>query len=61
MNGYVLQTVVLKLWQYLFWSFQGGDTKLERFVAVNCSQMKLPNFDNWSNDELSKIGHHFRK
>ena len=23
--------------------------------------MKLPNFDNWSNGELSKIGHHFRK
>ena len=23
--------------------------------------MKLPNFENWSNGELSKIGHHFRK
>ena len=23
--------------------------------------MKLPNFDNWSNGELAKIGHHFRK
>ena len=23
--------------------------------------MKLPNFDNWSIGELSKIGHHFRK
>ena len=21
--------------------------------------MKLPNFNNWSNGELSKIGHHF--
>ena len=21
--------------------------------------MKLPNFENWSNGELSKIGHHF--
>ena len=21
--------------------------------------MKLPNFDNWSNGELSNIGHHF--
>ena len=31
------------------------------WLKVNCSQMKLPNFDNWSNDELSKIEHHFRK
>ena len=23
--------------------------------------MKLPNFDNWGNGELSKIGHQFRK
>ena len=23
--------------------------------------MKLPNFDSWSNGELSKNGHHFRK
>ena len=23
--------------------------------------MKLPHFDNWSNGELSKIGHHFGK
>ena len=22
-------------------------------------QMKLPNFENWSNGKLSKIGHHF--
>ena len=26
---------------------------------INCIQMKLPNFENWSNGELSKIGHHF--
>ena len=31
------------------------------WLKINCSQMKLPNFDNWSNGELSKIGHHFRK
>ena len=24
-------------------------------------KMKLPNFDNWINGELSKIGHRFRK
>ena len=38
------------LWQYRLWSFQGRVSKLSRFLA---SQMKLPNFDNWSNGELS--------
>ena len=28
---------------------------------INCSQMKLLNFENWSSGELSKIGHNFRK
>ena len=28
---------------------------------LECSQMKLPNFDNWSNGKLSKIAHPFRK
>jgi hypothetical protein len=36
------------LWQYRLWSFQGRDIKLERFLAINCSQKKLLNFDNWS-------------
>ena len=31
------------------------------WLKINCSQRKLPNFDNWSNGELSKIGYHFRK
>ena len=31
------------------------------WLKINCIQMKLPNFDNWSNGELSKIGHQFRK
>ena len=31
------------------------------WLKINCSQMKLPNFDNRSNGQLSKIGHHFRK
>ena len=49
-------------WQSRLWSFQGRDTKLERFwLKFNCDQMKLPNFDNWSNGELSKFGHHFIK
>ena len=25
----------LKIWQYRLWSFQGRDTKLERFLAKN--------------------------
>ena len=42
--------------------FSREDTKLERFLAKNQLQSnKLPNFDNLSNGELSKIGHHFRK
>ena len=41
-----------KVWQYWLWSFQGRDTKLERFwLKVNCSQMNL---ENWSSGELSK-------
>ena len=39
------------------WSFQGRDTKLERFLAKNQhTQRKLLNFENWSSGELSKIG-----
>jgi hypothetical protein len=50
------------LWQYRLWSFQGRDTKLDRFLAKNQhTQRKLLNFENWSSGELSKIGHHFRK
>ena len=43
------------IWQYWFWSFQGKDTKFERFLAENqLHQMK------WLNFVLSKIGHHFK-
>ena len=31
------------------------------WLKINCSQMILPNFDNWSNGELSKIGHQQKK
>jgi hypothetical protein len=42
--------------------FKRGIQNLKVFwLKINCSQMKLPNFDNWSNGELSKIGYHFRK
>ena len=53
--------VYQELWQYRLWSFQGRDTKLERFLANNQLVKKLPNFDNWSNGEQSKIVHYFRK
>ena len=29
------------------------------WLKIDCIQMKLPNFENWSNGKLSKIGHHF--
>ena len=47
-----------KLWKYWLWSFQAGGTKLESFfwLKSNCIQMKLPNFENLCNGELSKLG-----
>ena len=49
-----------RLWQYGLWSFQTGDTKLERFLPKNQhTQRKLLHFEFWINGELSKIGHHF--
>ena len=57
----ILQTTY-PLWQYGLWSFQMGDTKLERFFPKNQhTQRKLLNFENWFNGEVSKIGHQFRK
>ena len=44
----------------MLWSFQAGDTKLERFLQKNQhTQRKLLNLEFWINGELSKIGHHF--
>ena len=41
------------LWQYGLWSFQAGDTKLERFLPKNQhTQRKLFNFENWINGGL---------
>ena len=43
------------LWQYGLWSFQTGDTKLERFLPKNQhTKRKLLNFEFWINGELSK-------
>ena len=40
--------------------FKAGIQNYKGFwLKINCIQMKLPNFENWSNGELSKIGHHF--
>ena len=42
------------LWQYGLWSFQAGDTKLERFLPKNQqTQRKSFNFEN-RNNEVSK-------
>ena len=50
------------VWQYWFWSFQTGGTKLERFLPKNQhTQRKLLNLENWVNGEVSKSGHHFTK
>ena len=41
-------------------AFKRGSTKLERFLLKNQhTQRTFLNFENWSNGELSKIGHHF--
>ena len=43
------------LWQYGLWSFQTGDTKLERVLSKNQhTQRKLLNFEFWITGELSK-------
>jgi len=43
------------LWQYRLWSFQTGDTKLERFSPKNKhTQRKLLNYEFCINGKLSK-------
>ena len=32
---YPWQVLVVRIWQYGLWSFQTGDTKLERFLSKN--------------------------
>ena len=42
--------------------FKWGGTKLERLLPKNQhAQRKLLNFENWVNEEVSNIGHHFKK
>ena len=43
------------LWKYGLWSFQMGDTKLDRLLPKNQHTLrKLLNFEFWINGELSK-------
>ena len=50
-----LSSEVHRVWQYGLWSFQTGDTKLERFLPKNqLTERKLLNFEFWINGELSK-------
>ena len=58
---FILQNVPKELenlwsvWQYGLWSFQMGDTKLERVLSKNQhTQRKILNFEFWINVELSK-------
>ena len=45
--------LVCTVWQYGLWSFQAGDTKLERFLPKNQhTQRKSLNFENWFNGEV---------
>ena len=40
------------IWQYWLWSFQGRDTKLERFLHKNQhTRRKFLNFENWTSGE----------
>ena len=42
--------------------FSKGGKKLERCLPKEQhTQRKLLNFENWVNEEVSKIGRHFRK
>ena len=42
--------------------FSSRGKKSEGFLPKNQhAQRKLLNFENWVNEEVSKIGHHFRK
>ena len=54
-NVVILRDILYEVWQYRLWSFQTGDTKLERFLPKNQhTQRKLLNFEFWINGELSK-------
>ena len=48
-----LCTVIV--WQYGLWSFQMGDTKLDKYLLTNQkNERKLYKYEFWINGELSK-------
>ena len=51
-----MNEVLYLLWQYGLWSFQKGDTKLEKKLPKNQhTQRKLLNFEFWIIGELSQM------
>ena len=54
--------LLCSIWQYQLLTFQGRDTKLEKFLAKNQhTQKNLLNFENLNSGQVSKFGHYFRK
>ena len=54
--GLMVANGAIEVWQYGLWSFQTGDTKLERFLPKNdYTQRKWLNSECWINGKLSKI------
>ena len=40
------------LWHYRLWNFKAGIQTWKGFcIKINCSQLKLLNFENWTNGE----------
>ena len=47
-----LSNIIHAVWQYRLWSFQTGDTKIERFLPKNQhTQRKSMNFEYWCSGE----------
>ena len=56
-----LQWAYLEIMAIPVVEFSRNGYKIRFWLKINCSQMKLLNFENWSSGELSKIGHQLRK
>ena len=55
-SGLDFDALDLALWQYGSWSFQTGDTKLERFLPKNQdTQRKLLSFENCVNLDFGGV------
>ena len=42
-----ISVLVCTVWQYGLWSFQMGDTKLERFLPLHTSRINIPEVHYW--------------